>query len=313
MIPVVCRELGDARPASSIADLNYVYFYPDPRVPGSGFGTGLASLVTALNSDLDWLRGHTRYLSLALAWDERGRGVDRLLTGSGLTEANAWKLRRPSGAPDLTDLHRAFFAASEAAGAAHHTDARQAALEQRVMELEAALAARSSAGSRPAPKPRGTKIFISYRRATSQALAGRICDRLEKDFARDEVFFDVDAIPIGVNFKEHIRGSLERSAVLLAIIGEGWRIGSRSGRRWWQPWARPDEDHVRSEIEVAFELGVPILPVLVDRTPMPKPSQVPGSIAAVCDLNAAAVRSGRDFHSDMDVVCSNIRELRSQV
>jgi hypothetical protein len=32
------------------------FFYAEPKVPGSGFGTGLASLIAALNTDFDWLR-----------------------------------------------------------------------------------------------------------------------------------------------------------------------------------------------------------------------------------------------------------------
>ena len=44
------------------------------------------------------------------------------------------------------------------------------------------------------------KIFISYRRDDSAGHAGRVTDRLEREFGRDLLFMDVDAIPLGTNF-----------------------------------------------------------------------------------------------------------------
>src|SRR5262245_22563633 len=65
IIPVVCRALGAASPPQPLSALNYIFFYAEPRSLGSGFGTGLARLVSALNTDLDWLREHTRLLQRA--------------------------------------------------------------------------------------------------------------------------------------------------------------------------------------------------------------------------------------------------------
>jgi TIR domain len=65
IIPVLCRSLENASAPPRLADLNYIYFYPEPKSPGSGFGTGQVRLVTALNTDLGWLREHTRYLQRA--------------------------------------------------------------------------------------------------------------------------------------------------------------------------------------------------------------------------------------------------------
>ena len=44
------------------------------------------------------------------------------------------------------------------------------------------------------------KVFISYRRDDSAGSAGRVHDRLEREFGRVLLFIDVDAIPLGVNF-----------------------------------------------------------------------------------------------------------------
>ncbi len=346
IIPIVCRPMDSSEiPSRLISSLNYIYFYADPKVPGSGFGVGLSALAQALRTDMDWVREHTRLAEAASRWAENGRTQDLLLKGQAVGEARQWLQRQPRDGPQPSDLHRAFIAASEDAAHERELQARRevevsASGERGISELAAALNAREaelkawakaleareaslateSAGigrsvrlSRPPPAPRGTKIFISYRRSSSLHIAGRMCDRLEKEFTHGEVFFDVDAIPVGTNFKEHIRGSLERSAVLLAVIGANWSSLNWSRTRLRNLLSLAPEDHVQSEIELAFELGVPITPVLIDQTTMPTRSVLPRSLADLCHLNAASVRGGRDFHSDMETVCKMIRELRSRV
>ena len=47
--------------------------------------------------------------------------------------------------------------------------------------------------------PQG-KIFINYRRGDDSAAAGRLYDRLEQEFDKDNLFMDVDAIGAGQDF-----------------------------------------------------------------------------------------------------------------
>jgi len=53
LIPINCRPLEGTNPPSRLRDLNYILFHLDPKTPGSGFGTGLASLVTALAAQVE--------------------------------------------------------------------------------------------------------------------------------------------------------------------------------------------------------------------------------------------------------------------
>ena len=142
ILPVNCRPLeGGVSPPPRLRELNYIFFYEEPKVSDSGFGTGLANLVTALNIDFDWLREHTRYLQRAIEWDTGGRPSDRLLSGNDILEAKAWVARRPKGAPEPTALHLAFIRASEEEAEARLSEQRKqlAAMAAAQAERETAL------------------------------------------------------------------------------------------------------------------------------------------------------------------------------
>ena len=140
IIPVLCRQLDSARPPPQLADLNYVFFYPEPHTPGSGFGTGLNNLVAALNTDLEWLREHTRLLLRATEWQTGGQPANRLLSGGDIAAAKAWAARRPKDAPEPTALHLDFIKASEAWEATQESEELRRHAERERLKREAQLA-----------------------------------------------------------------------------------------------------------------------------------------------------------------------------
>jgi hypothetical protein len=142
------------------------------------------------------------------------------------------------------------------------------------------------------------KIAISYRRADSAAIAGRISDRLVAHYGEDAVFMDVDNIPFGIDFRDHIRDTLLKADVVIAVIGPNWVGRDVVGA------ARIAEetDPVRVEIETALAQHKAVIPVLVDGARMPSDIELPPPLAAFAFLNAAEVSSGRDFRMHMDRV-----------
>ena len=56
------------------------------------------------------------------------------------------------------------------------------------------------------------KIFISYRREDSQDFTGRLHDKLVDHFGETNVFFDVDSIPTGVDFRKHLDREVSRNS-----------------------------------------------------------------------------------------------------
>jgi hypothetical protein len=74
------------------------------------------------------------------------------------------------------------------------------------------------------------KIAISYRRADSSQIAGRIRERLAARYGQDSIFIDIHDIPIGSEFPEHIQKVWSQTDVLLVLIGPNWL------RRGDKPW-----------------------------------------------------------------------------
>jgi TPR repeat protein len=141
ILPVNCRPLEGVSPPPQLRERNYIFFHADPKAaPGSGFGSGLAKLIAALNTDFDWLREHTRYLQRATEWDRGGRPANRLLSGDDIAEAKAWAGRRPKNAPEPTALHLDFLRASE-----EEAEARSSAQRKQLEAMAAAQAERQTA------------------------------------------------------------------------------------------------------------------------------------------------------------------------
>ena len=141
ILPIIQRPLEGASPPPRLRERNYIFFHADPKAaPGAGFGTGLAKLVAALNTDFEWLREHTRYLQRATEWDRGGRPANRLLSGDDIAEAKAWVSRRPKRAPEPTALHLDFIRASE-----EEAETRSSAQRKQLEAIAAAQAEREAA------------------------------------------------------------------------------------------------------------------------------------------------------------------------
>ena len=140
-------------------------------------------------------------------------------------------------------------------------------------------------------------LFISYRRQDSHETVGRIHDHLRQSFDEERIFLDVDRQAAGDDYRIAIGRALDRSDVLLAVIGTRWlALTDREGRR------RLDdlEDMVRLELEAAFEKQLRVIPVLIEGASMPAKADMPASLQALCYRTAVSVRPDPDFKSDME-------------
>lgn len=148
------------------------------------------------------------------------------------------------------------------------------------------------------------RIFINYRREDSIAIAGRLHDRLAETFGRDNLFMDVDNIPIGINFEEYLKGQVAVCDVMLSIVGPSWLSAKdeTDQRRLDKP-----DDFVAIEIAAALARDILVIPVLVDSTHMPKASELPASLKPFALRNAIQIRN-MYFGNDAEVLITKMRE-----
>ena len=112
MFAVVPAPLGDATPPAALAGIQWIPFYHDPAIPGSGVMDGFLRLDRALRIDLKWLREQTQLMEQAGRWERNGRLEDDLLSRTWLRDAVTWRASQPAGA-QIPDSLRHFLNMSE--------------------------------------------------------------------------------------------------------------------------------------------------------------------------------------------------------
>ena len=110
-----------------------------------------------------------------------------------------------------------------------------------------------------------TAIFISYRRSDTGAFTGRLDDHLRARFGNDQIYRDIDSIPLGVDFVAHLSEEIQKCDVFLVVIGNEWDAQRLDD----------ENDFVRTEIEAALQRDILIIPVLVDGAEMPQRAELP--------------------------------------
>ncbi|RPJ24179.1 MAG: toll/interleukin-1 receptor domain-containing protein [Chloroflexi bacterium] len=151
------------------------------------------------------------------------------------------------------------------------------------------------------------RIFISYRRQDSPSMTGRIYDKLETVFGSDKVFRDLDDISAGQDFRAKIAQEVDKSDVLLVIMGPKWEniTDVNGNRRLEDP-----NDFVRLEVEEGLKNSKKIvIPVLVENASMPKPEMLPKGMRELCYRNAISVRQDPDFRNDVQKLVDAIRKI----
>lgn len=149
------------------------------------------------------------------------------------------------------------------------------------------------------------RLTISYRRADSQDITGRIFDRLASYYGRESVFRDIDNIRPGIDFREQISDALQRTDVLLVVVGPKW-LGRAKGSA-----ARIDDeaDLVRIELEIALKRRIPVIPILVGGMRMPATLQLPESLKDFAFRHASTIDGGQDFDVHVERLRRDIDRL----
>ena len=138
----------------------------------------------------------------------------------------------------------------------------------------------------PAPAALNRALFICYRREDTQDAAGRLRDRLVIDYGQERVFMDIDSVPLGIDFVEHVTEQIGKCNAVIVMIGKQWHaIKDKKRRRRLDK----EDDLVRAEIRAALQQKVPVIPVTVQNAPMPQAEDLPD------DIRLLARRNGIDL------------------
>ncbi|HUG26405.1 TIR domain-containing protein [Piscinibacter sp.] len=104
IIPVVCRPVDPQAVPAELAELNWISF-----VAPAQFDVAFSILLAAVDTDLDWVRAHTRLQLRALQWESAGHEGSLLLRGRELAAAEKLLVETaPGKTPQPTPLQGHF-------------------------------------------------------------------------------------------------------------------------------------------------------------------------------------------------------------
>jgi len=85
MVPIVARDVDAQVVPQPLAKLQWIFCRET-----DDFRAAAGALVTALDTDLDWVHAHTRLLTRALEWEANKKGNSFVLRGEDLRSAEQW-------------------------------------------------------------------------------------------------------------------------------------------------------------------------------------------------------------------------------
>jgi hypothetical protein len=120
------------------------------------------------------------------------------------------------------------------------------------------------------------KVFFSYRHEDEPGFALALYSRLDQTFPSERLLMDIEGgTAAGQDFVQVLQDRVSACDAMLVLIGPKWLTATdEMGRR------RLDDpqDFVRVEVESALRLGKRFIPVLVNKTEMPRAEALPGPI-----------------------------------
>jgi hypothetical protein len=152
-------------------------------------------------------------------------------------------------------------------------------------------------------------VFINYRTDDDEGTATLIDRELSDRFGSAKVFRASRSIRPGENFEEVILRNVQRSEVLLAIIGPRWlTVLDGAGRRKIDL----ESDWTRQEILEAMRCKIPVIPVLVGKSKRLTAEELPAELAGLVKCQYVPFdhrRAARDLDALVDAITERVPEL----
>ncbi len=109
LIPVLLKEVDPEKLHEQVSKINWL------RMDEDSVDSSLNNLLAALDTDLDWVKDHTRITVRATEWDQHDRDDSRLFRGKNLESAEQWFAAAPDKSLDPTSLQSLYITASRQA------------------------------------------------------------------------------------------------------------------------------------------------------------------------------------------------------
>lgn len=107
LVPIVCKDVNPSDVHPELSKLNWVFLRPE-----DDFDHGFRNLLNVLDTDLPYVRTHTRLLVRANEWNNSNRDESLLLRGSELEDARRWLSQSHNKHPQSLQLQKDFIWAS---------------------------------------------------------------------------------------------------------------------------------------------------------------------------------------------------------
>ncbi|WP_341716556.1 toll/interleukin-1 receptor domain-containing protein [Micromonospora sp. FIMYZ51] len=148
------------------------------------------------------------------------------------------------------------------------------------------------------------KVFISYRNSDDPSAAVLLAQSIDERLGEGASFLDSRSIPLGVDFRPILWGQLAKCLAMVVVVGPKWLAPDAEGKR------RVDlmDDFVRQEIELALQIEIPIIPVLVGGAAKPSGGVLPDSLAALEHKQYLTLRH-RSADRDLGCLLDRLDEL----
>ena len=150
-----------------------------------------------------------------------------------------------------------------------------------------------------------TKIFISYRRNDDPYAARGINDALVNHFGEENVYFDLDALQAGLDWREQIDNMVAECDVMLVVIGDEWLQVDASGRSRLEN----EVDLVREEVSSALKRDIPVIPILVGNATIPGKELLPEELEPLVYRQVAEVRATANFGAQINRLLKSIKAV----
>ena len=115
-------------------------------------------------------------------------------------------------------------------------------------------------------------------------------------YGAEQIFMDIDAIPVGSEFGEEIQRAIASCDVFIALIGPRWAqvTGPDGGRR-----LDDEDDYLRQEVESALASDVRVVPVCVQGADLPSADVLPPSLAPLVERQGTKLGDA-SWHDDVE-------------